>query len=205
MRTLALVVLVLGCGGGGAERSERSSPSPSNGSATTAQESGGPGCEDAVRAAATHVAELAVPAKMADAVADCIRDSWPDDTRRCVAVVKDEPDMVACMLRFRQQQDLRRAPADQRLAVTGIEPDRGDVAGGTYVRIAGQRFTVDGPRAVKVYFGDREAIVDRFTSDSELIVEAPGGKAGEVADVVVVFEPGGQVRLPRAFTFVERR
>jgi len=55
----------------------------------------------------------------------------------------------------------------------------------------------------KVYFGSRQGSVIRFASDSELIVEAPGGKVGETVDVRLVFEPGGQLELAKAFTFVD--
>jgi hypothetical protein len=44
--------------------------------------------------------------------------------------------------------------------------------------------------------------VVRFSSDTEIIVQAPGGTSGDVVDVLLVFEPGGQVSLPGAFTFV---
>ena len=44
----------------------------------------------------------------------------------------------------------------------------------------------------------------RFASDSELIVEAPGGKPNEVVDVLIIFEPGGEMKIPKGFTFVEK-
>src|SRR3954466_9364245 len=91
-----------------------------------------------------------------------------------------------------------------KLTVTGIEPDRGDAEGGSYVRIRGNRFTADGPRSVKVYFGGRQGNVSRFESDSVLIVEAPGGKPNELVDVLIVFDPGGQLKIPNGFRFVER-
>jgi hypothetical protein len=91
-----------------------------------------------------------------------------------------------------------------KLMVTGIDPGKGDVEGGTYVRIRGNRFTADGPRTAKVYFGGREGSVARFESDSVLIVQAPGGKANEVADVLVIFDPGGQLKIPSGFRWVER-
>jgi hypothetical protein len=94
--------------------------------------------------------------------------------------------------------------ADTKLKVTGIEPERGDVDGGTYVRIKGNRFIADGPRSAKVYFGSRQGTVVRFQSDSELIVEAPGGKPNEVVDVLIIFDPGGQLKIPNGFTFVEK-
>jgi hypothetical protein len=91
-----------------------------------------------------------------------------------------------------------------KLLVTGIEPDKGDIGGDTYVRIHGNRFTADGPRSVKVYFGGHEAQIDRFVSDTELIVVAPGGKLNDVVDVLVVFEPGLKFKLSNAFRFVEK-
>ena len=94
--------------------------------------------------------------------------------------------------------------SDTKLKVTGIEPDKGDVEGGTYVRIKGNRFIADGARNAKVYFGSRQGTVVRFASDSELIVEAPGGKANETVDVLIIFEPGGELKIPKAFTFVEK-
>src|SRR5688572_1575484 len=100
---------------------------------------------------------------------------------------------------------------DKKLKVTGIQcstsdcpPVRGDVEGGTYVVIKGNRFMKDGPRNAKVYFGTRQGTVVRFQSDSELIVQAPGGKPDEVVDVLVVFDPGGQMKIPGAFKFVDK-
>jgi len=94
--------------------------------------------------------------------------------------------------------------ADTKLKVTGIEPEKGDVDGGTYVRIKGNRFVNDGPRNAKVYFGSRQGTVVRFASDSELIVEAPGGKPNEKVDVLIIFDPGGQLKIKDGFTFVEK-
>jgi hypothetical protein len=90
-----------------------------------------------------------------------------------------------------------------KLLVTGIEPAKG--SDGSYVRIHGNRFMADGPRSVRVLFGDQQAQVDRFESDSELIVTAPGGnKVGDVVNVTIVFEPGGKLTLPKAFRYVEK-
>jgi hypothetical protein len=38
-----------------------------------------------------------------------------------------------------------------------------------------------------------------------MIVEAPGGKPNEKVDVLVIFAPGGQLKIPNGFTFVEKR
>jgi hypothetical protein len=103
---------------------------------------------------------------------------------------------------------------DTKLKVTGLEvpgsraptggPDQGDMDGGTYVIIKGNRFTADGPRNAKVYFGSRQGTVVRFANDHELIVQAPGGKLDEVVDVLVIFEPGGELRIKNAFKFIDK-
>jgi len=94
---------------------------------------------------------------------------------------------------------------DRTLKVTGLDPVKGDVEGGTYVRIMGNRFMKDGPRAAKVYFGNRQGTVVRFQSDSELIVQAPGGKHDESVDVLVIFDPGGQLKIEKAFKFIDKQ
>jgi hypothetical protein len=93
---------------------------------------------------------------------------------------------------------------DTKLKVTGIEPEKGDVEGGTYVRIKGNRFIADGARNAKVYFGTHQGTVVRFASDSELIVEAPGGKVGDKVDVLIIFEPGGELKIAKGFEYVEK-
>ena len=97
------------------------------------------------------------------------------------------------------------AAAPEGLTVTSIEPVNGDFEGGTYVVIKGSHFISEGPRNVKVFFGSRQGIVVRFASDRELIVQAPAGKENEVVDVLLVFEPGGEKKLPRAFTYVHKQ
>ena len=92
---------------------------------------------------------------------------------------------------------------DTRLKVTGFDPKRGDYNGGQLVRFYGNRFQADGPRSVKVLFGGRQGNVVRFNGDKELIVQAPGGKPGETVDVLLMFEPGGEAKFEKAFTFVE--
>ncbi len=94
--------------------------------------------------------------------------------------------------------------SDTKLKVTGVEPDKGDVQGGTFVRIRGNRFTADGARNAKIYFGSRQGTVERFASDTEMIVVAPGGKANETVDLMLTFEPGGEIKIPRGFTFVDK-
>jgi hypothetical protein len=148
---------------------------------------------------------------MAHLVASCIAEKWPDEMRKCVAAAHDDPDLVACMLRNQHtnaqhdQRSLTDNPFDDtaatKLRVTSVDPVEGDADGGTYVRIKGNRFIADGARNAKVYFGSRQGTVVRFASDDELIVEAPGGATNETVDVLTIFEPGGEFKLPHAFTY----
>jgi hypothetical protein len=99
---------------------------------------------------------------------------------------------------------------DLTLKVTGIEPDRGDFEGGTYVRIKGNGFLVDkqgnsAPANAKVYFGTRQGEVIRFASSEELIVQAPGGKVNETVDVLIIFEGRGELKIPHGFTFIDKK
>lgn len=94
---------------------------------------------------------------------------------------------------------------DPQLRVTGIEPNSGDALGGTFVRILGNRFTSDGARSAKIYFGGRLAAPPRFASDAEMVVEAPGGEAGKTVDVLIIFEPGGELKIANGFSYYERK
>jgi len=93
---------------------------------------------------------------------------------------------------------------DPKLKVASLSPATGDTEGSTYVVIKGNRFIKDGPRNAKVYFGSRQGSIVRFQSDTELIVQAPGGKHDELVDVLVIFDPGGQLTLKKAFRFVDK-
>src|SRR5262245_15307726 len=79
---------------------------------------------------------------------------------------------------------------DRTLKVTGLEPDHGDINGDSYVVIKGNGFISSGPRKADVFFGKQgkyvKGTVVRFATDKQLIVRAPGGKAGEVVDVLVM-------------------
>jgi len=102
-----------------------------------------------------------------------------------------------------------KAKPSTALTVTKLEPAKGDADGGTYVRIVGTNFLTDSsgksaPASAKVYFGSRQGEVVRFASDTELIVQAPGGKPGEVVDVLLLFETRGELKLTKAFTYVQK-
>jgi hypothetical protein len=97
---------------------------------------------------------------------------------------------------------------DGKLKVFGISPNIGDAMGGQYVVIRGQNFQKQA-RTAKVFFGNNQGNVVRFSGNndaSELIVQAPGGTAGESVDVLVVFEPGGELPIiSKGFTYVEKK
>jgi hypothetical protein len=93
---------------------------------------------------------------------------------------------------------------DTKLKVTGIEPEKGDVEGGTYIRVKGNGFLEPEPRNAKIYFGTRQGTVVRFASNNEMIVEAPGGKLGEKVDVLIIFEPGGELKIAKGFEYIEK-
>ena len=94
---------------------------------------------------------------------------------------------------------------DKKLKVTNLEPEIGDAAGGSYVSIRGNRFLADGPRTAKVYFGTTQGSVIQYESDSSMIVRAPGGEVGKTVDVLIVFEPGGEIRIKNAFKFIDKK
>lgn len=94
---------------------------------------------------------------------------------------------------------------DPKLLVTGIEPMKGDYMGGERLRVSGNRFTKDGPREVKVYFGTAQGQVTSFEDDETMWVRAPAGKPGEKVKVKFIFEPGGVFEYPREFSYVEQK
>ena len=50
----------------------------------------------------------------------------------------------------------------------------------------------------------KKATITKST-DTELVVDAPAGKAGETVDVRVVLTPGGESLLPKAFTYAKSK
>ena len=94
------------------------------------------------------------------------------------------------------------APAgDTALRVIDVVPATGAVAGGQALRIRGANFRTS--RVVKVRFGSVDAEILRVTDD-EITIQTPPGSAGRLVDITVVFDPGGDLRLPGAFTYVTK-
>jgi IPT/TIG domain len=124
------------------------------------------------------------------------------DLRRPASIAPAGLFLAACLL---GALALAGCKDDGPLSVKRIDPVEGDYMGGTYVRIFGNRFTRDGARSAKIYFGSRPSAPPRFASDTEMVVEAPGGKIGETVDVLIIFEPGGEKKIAQGFTYVEHK
>jgi hypothetical protein len=120
-----------------------------------------------------------------------------ESTRRAMAIGEK---MGQCM----QTAMAASQPPTPTLKVTGLSPDRGEPRGGTKVTLAGSGFT-DESRAAKVYFGDKPAKNVQITSDTELVVDAPAGKANQTVDVLVVFDPGGELKIVGAYTYGKKK
>ena len=145
----------------------------------------------------------------------CTEDAWSSEAKTCITGAQSQEQLKECWYKHlaqAQQDKLNRAAAmlaiknpteaKRGFGVTAVEPNKGDAAGGTTIVVKGNRFVSDGPRSVKVFFGERQGSVVRFQSDNEIVVQAPSGKERETVDVLLVFNPGGEIRLPKAFTFV---
>lgn len=129
--------------------------------------------------------------------ADTTSKVWPQmteaDAQRAQGIGKR---MGTCMVAA-----LKMSPegSAQGLAVTGVDPRMFASAGGTNVHITGSGFQSQ-PRTARVYFGDEQGKVVKIQSDTEMIVEAPAEKPGDVT-VLVVFEPGGEVTFRGVLTY----
>jgi hypothetical protein len=71
-----------------------------------------PTCEDAVQQASKKVSELADRSAMSEVVAVCVRNQWSGEFRSCVAGVRDEPDFMACMLRYANESETKNEAPD---------------------------------------------------------------------------------------------
>lgn len=85
--------------------------------------------------------------------------------------------------------------------VIEIEPRTGSPDGGDAITIHGEGFMTES-RTVTVFFGDAQAQVIDIPSDTEVKIEAPPGAPGTSVDVIITFDPGGEIKLPHGYTFV---
>lgn len=143
----------------------------------------------------------------------CLTKSYPVDTcrtkiveyrlvRKALADAERDAARDAKSANTAKEQALGYVDAPTTLGVRAIEPNEGSVEGGTYVSIRGTGFASGTSRTAKLYFDSKEGTVIRIANDSEVIAEAPAGKLNQTVDIRIVFEPGGEFRLPKAFTFV---
>ncbi len=91
---------------------------------------------------------------------------------------------------------------ETKLKVTDMDPMQGDF-GGQRVTFKGHGFSTPNKRDVEVYFGDKKAHVLRVEGDDEILVDAPGGEVGSEVEVLLIFEPGGEITLPKKFKYVK--
>jgi hypothetical protein len=173
---VTLMVSTLGCSKG------KSGPDECQRFLETSQRAAFPGLSDEEVKAKTD------KRAMGDALAKCRASTreqreQQDPAFRCIADAKTPEEADSCL----------------KLKITGMDPTEGPSAGGTEVRIEGNRFTADGTRDVTVTFGGQQAKVVRL-SDSELSVQSPPGSPGPV-DVTISFVPGGNLKLKDGFTF----
>lgn len=89
---------------------------------------------------------------------------------------------------------------DQAVRVLTLDPATGPADGNNAVRIAGSNFRLGG--GIKVRFGHNEAQVLR-SSDDQIDVQVPPGNAGDIVDVTVTFENGGDMALRGAYTYAK--
>jgi hypothetical protein len=75
---------------------------------------------------------------------------------------------------------------------------------GDVVTVYGTGFQSKGAKDVRVYFEDKKAKVLRIQGNEEIKIEVPGGiDMGSTVDIKMIFEPGGEITLDKAFKYVE--
>jgi|GEM_PF-530880 len=83
-------------------------------------------------------------------------------------------------------------------AVTSITPTSGPMEGGTVVYIDGSNFE----EGLKVFFGSKEAIVERYYSPNRVKVTAPASDVDGAVDVRVVNPSGLEGVLSQGYTYI---
>jgi hypothetical protein len=87
---------------------------------------------------------------------------------------------------------------DGQMAVTGINPRAGHIAGDQTVEIQGKNFRSD--IGYTVYFGNSKAKAVTIRGTDSLAVRTPAGEAGPT-DVTVRADDGNAFKLKQAFTY----
>ena len=91
-----------------------------------------------------------------------------------------------------------------KLKVTSLDPKQGDAAAGP-VTSHGNRFLADGARNVKVYFGLDARAPSSGPRATPRWSSRRRAARGEAVDVLLRFEPGGEMKLTKGNTFIRRR
>src|SRR5689334_16056859 len=87
---------------------------------------------------------------------------------------------------------------DGQMAVTGLNPQTGHLAGDQRIEIQGKNFRSD--IGYTVYFGNSKAKGVTIRGGESLLVTTPSGEAGPT-DVTVRADDGNAFRLKQAFTY----
>lgn len=91
---------------------------------------------------------------------------------------------------------------DTKLQVNRLSKETG--IPGDIVTFYGSGFQSDGTKDVRVFFEGRKAKVLRIQGNDEIKVEVPGGiEFGTTVDIKMIFEPGGEITLEKAFKYTE--
>lgn len=144
----------------------------------------------------------------------CVEDKWSELAIECTRNANTSDTLRSCWYKHlsqEQQDKVTKAAASMgsapvgvegaALGVTAIDPPTGPAAGNTRVVLKGARFLSEGPRKIKVFFGEKEAPSVKVETDTSISAQTPAGKAGDVVNVRVQFDPGGEIVLPKAFTY----
>lgn len=94
---------------------------------------------------------------------------------------------------------------EKGLKIKRISPSSGPVSGASPVTIHGSGFDSGGARDVTVFFGNRKATVMGYKGDSQLVVQPPGGKLGEVVDIMIQFGDSRYFTRKKAYTYVDTK
>lgn len=204
--TFAAVLSILGCGGGAAPSPSPSQPQPPSTSSSTEPALPPSKIKQAVAGVAKHADDVCACADAACAErTHAAYKKWKDETIATFTEAEidatSDADNTELAMHENRLEACAERHAPQSVALDSLDPPTGSADGGTYVVLEGRGFT-QRARMAKVTFGKAPGQVIRFVDDTQLVVQAPGGTAGQTVDVTVTFEPGGAFTLPAAFKFL---
>ncbi|GAB1530864.1 MULTISPECIES: IPT/TIG domain-containing protein [Brevibacillus] len=89
------------------------------------------------------------------------------------------------------------APVVEKLEVTNITPNTGELAGGEFVFLDGKKFA----QGVKVYFGGVEAALSSYYSDARIKVKVPAATTPGPVEVKVINPDGENISIKDGYTY----